>query len=183
MDRVYQVRCVMEVNKISKTGSSYSNPLRYNNLPKKTIVFYDEKDNEQEKEKPKNLEEAQDELADKIRQFNDMCSRIAQTSMKKSGGDARIKTLKNVARCLKTAQKIAQGKKVSMKDRLLLMEMFPDLYRMAVTIGMMVKRKKREEDEERVEEEETEDQAEEDPTVDEVEDSIADSVENISSIL
>ncbi|SKB45250.1 hypothetical protein SAMN06296386_10117 [Lachnospiraceae bacterium] len=172
----------MEVNKISKTGSSYSNPLRYNNLPKKTIIFYDEKDNEQEKEKPKTLEEAQDELAENIRKFNDMCSKIVQNSRNSSSGNTKIKSLKNIARCLKTAQKIAQGKKVSMKDRILLMEMFPELYRIAVAIGMTVKRKKREKDEERIEEE-SEEQTDDDLETDEVEDSIADSVENISSIL
>ncbi len=170
----------MSINRVIEVSGTYSNPMSQKTYKKHRTVYYGDKDQDNSNSEEK--KEEKDSYSDMVRKLNEMCSKISDEILKesKAGANADTKKMQDLIKCLKIAKRIAMGKKVPTKDRIMLMEMLPELYRLAVSLGMTAQRREKEKEKSLWEDEEEELREKE---ALKTEDEITESVESISSIL
>ncbi len=127
----------------------------------------------------KTVQASYGEMVNRLMQMSNDILKSAQENARK---DPKTNKMKDIIKCLKTADKIAKGKKVPQKDKQLLMEMFPELYRIALLCAMKLKKIKEDKQKELCEDED-EDDAQEKSITDDVEGAIAASAEIMAAIL
>ena len=133
----------------------------------------------------KNAEKtAQASYGEIVNRLMQMSNEILKTAQENARKDPKTSKMKDIIKCLKTADKIAKGKKVPQKDKQLLMEMFPELYRIALLCAMKLKKAKQEKEKELCEDEDdSEEESQEKSITDGVESAIAASAEIMAAIL
>ena len=163
----------MEINRIAAIYDMSGNSLRYR-----------ECSSTGSKETEKNKKTVQASYGEIVNRLMQMSNEILKTAQENARKDPKTSKMKDIIKCLKTADKIAKGKKVPQKDKQLLMEMFPELYRIALLCAMKLKKAKQEKEKELCEDEDdSEEESQEKSITDGVESAIAASAEMIASIL